>query len=122
MSSRERLLVDDQHDGAAGGAEPGRRFAHEAGGVGLCVGDEHELVRAVQGGAGGRRVKARAAVEHEGADVVGETLEQGAVGALVELLGAVGVGGRGGDHQAVGAAAELGVERGGAEASAAAGR
>ena len=79
------MLVDDQHDWQSGGLEPVRRFAHEAGGVGLCVGDEHELVGAVEGGAGGRRVQARAAVEHERADVAGEAFEQRAVGALVEV-------------------------------------
>ena len=66
-------------------------------------------------GSRGRVVKAGAAVEHERPDELAEPGEQGAVGGLVELLGALGVGGGGGDHQPVGAAAELRVQLRGGE-------
>ena len=79
MSSRDErscLLTTSTTPGSrwAGASPP--RLADEAGGVGLCVGDEHELVGAVEGGAGGGRVEAGAAVEHERADVVCETFEK----------------------------------------------
>ena len=62
------LVVDDERERRAGVPEPAGGLGDDAGGVGLVVADEDELVCAGERGAGGRVVQAGAAVEHERAD------------------------------------------------------
>ena len=93
--------------------EPFGGLGDDARGVGLVVAHEHELIGAGERGAGGRVVKAGAAVQHERSDQLAQAGEQGQVRRLVELLGALGVGRGGGDHQPVRAAGQLRVKLGG---------